>query len=125
MYDPGENMVPKPKDKMEKGDIDRCWSMMIVSMNVNQFDNDDDNENDNYDNASNDNDDDDKNDNDDNDSNENNKVENISNAEAARIMKSKLGKGSSNNTEVATMMMPWWYSRSYLLRKSWDFLSIL
>ena len=109
MYDPGENMVPKPKDKMEKGDIDRCWSTMIVSMNVNQFDNDDD----------------DKNDNDDNDSNENNKVENISNAEAARIMKSKLGKGSSNNTEVATMMMPWWYSRSYLLRKSWDFLSIL
>ena len=62
--------------------------MMIVSMNVNQFDNEDE----------------DKNDNNNNDGND--KVENISNAEAARIMKSKLGKGSSNNTEVATMMMP-------------------
>ena len=30
----------------------------------------------------------------------NGKVENISNAEAARIMKSKLGKASSQSTEV-------------------------
>ena len=41
---------------------------------------------------------------DDNNNNNNNaKVENISNAEAARIMKSKLGKASSHQTtEVAT-----------------------
>ena len=48
--------------------------------------------NDDEDNSGNDNDD------DDDDKNGNDKVENISNAEAARIMKSKLGKGSSHNT---------------------------
>ena len=43
----------------------------------------------------------DDNDNDnDNDEDDNDKVENISNAEAARIMKSKLGKASSQSTEV-------------------------
>ena len=36
----------------------------------------------------------------DEDANANDKVENISNAEAARIMKSKLGKASSQSTEV-------------------------
>ena len=36
----------------------------------------------------------------DNDEDDNDKVENISNAEAARIMKSKLGKASSQSTEV-------------------------
>ena len=40
---------------------------------------------------------------DDDNNNDNAKVENISNAEAARIMKSKLGKASSHQTtEVAT-----------------------
>ena len=53
---------------------------------------------DDEDNSSNDN------DNDNDGDNANDKVENISNAEAARIMKSKLGKGSSHNTvEVTTM----------------------
>ena len=66
-------MVPKPKNKVEKGD----QSMIIESMHINQFDEI------NY-----------------NGDNLNGKVENISNAEAARIMKSKLGKASSQSTEV-------------------------
>ena len=70
--------------------------MIIESMHINQIDKGCGviNHNDKDGNDENDNDNDE-------DENSNGKVENISNAEAARIMKSKLGKASSHGTEVS------------------------